>query len=831
MLSLATVRARWTSLLGTFVALGLGVTVLAMTALVLTSAEPEVPRRYAGTRVVVQSPAVDQSDGTFTPSRPWSQERTRELLRALAAVPGVDRAVPDRAFYAQPVIDGRPVGAPSPEPRGRNWSGTAFGPERLVAGGPPADEHQVVLDASLGLAPGSPVTLLTAAGPARYTVSGTASGTVPGTAPGALDAAAPGTVDPPSLYLSDRAAEALAPGVRVIGLVTAPRADVPAVAAAAASAVGGDGTVLHGAALTALEDRSAEKTRWIGLQILTATAGLTAFVSVFVVASTFAFAIVQRRREFGLLRTIGATPRQIARTVYAESLGVGVAAGGAGVLLGALLAPALGALMVEGGLEPAGFTVRFRALPLLGSFALGLVVALLGVWSASRRAARTAPLEALREAAVEHRPMTRGRWIAGGVSTALGLGLVVVAAGSESDSMINNALYAAMALIVGLMLFAPAVLPPIVRAVCRPLAGLRGATAAVARESAVTAVRRTASTAAPVLVTVGFAVLIAGLFQLRAGGYALEETVRQHATSVVTPQGTPGLSDAAVAAVPGGASLLPTRLYAGGTDHVGAVGMSEAAFRGARARMTVTSGSLDGLTGENTMVVKAGTAAWLGWTTGHRVPVTFEDGSTVDVTVVAEITDGSATASVLLTTRTVRAHDPSALTSVVHTAGATSSAVLAPLGARALSSAEYASRTTSEDDALVRIFLVVLIGTSLGYSCLAVANTLLMATAQRAGDFTVLRLSGATRRQVLRIVAVESTLVVGIGAALGLLIAVVTLAGVRSGLSARLGTRVDLALPWSTMALTTGLCLLLALLAGVLPSRAALRRPGARPAD
>lgn len=224
MLSLAAVRARWTSLLGTFVALGLGVTVLAMTALVLTSAEPEVPRRYAGTRVVVQSPAVDQSDGTFTPGRPWSRARTRELLHALAAVPGVAQAVPDRAFYAQPVIDGRPVGAPGPEPRGRNWSGTAFGPERLVAGGPPADEHQVVLDASLGLAPGSPVTLLTAAGPARYTVSGLVSGTVPG--------AAPGTVDPPSLYLSDRAAEALAPGVRVIGLVTAPGADVPAVAAA-----------------------------------------------------------------------------------------------------------------------------------------------------------------------------------------------------------------------------------------------------------------------------------------------------------------------------------------------------------------------------------------------------------------------------------------------------------------------------------------------------------------------------------------------------------------------------------------------------------------------
>ncbi|MFJ9460366.1 hypothetical protein ACIRST_35495 [Kitasatospora sp. NPDC101447] len=87
--------------------------------------------------------------------------------------------------------------------------------------------------------------------------------------------------------------------------------------------------------------------------------------------------------------------------------------------------------------------------------------------------------------------------------------------------MINNALHAAMAPIVGLALLLPAMVPPVVRAVWWPLSGLRGATGLVARESAPTAVRRTASTAVPVLVTVGFAVLIAGLFQLRATGYAL----------------------------------------------------------------------------------------------------------------------------------------------------------------------------------------------------------------------------------------------------------------------------------------------------------------------
>ncbi|MFJ8624813.1 FtsX-like permease family protein [Kitasatospora sp. NPDC093550] len=106
-----------------------------------------------------------------------------------------------------------------------------------------------------------------------------------------------------------------------------------------------------------------------------------------------------------------------------------------------------------------------------------------------------------------------------------------------------------------------------------------------------------------------------------------------------------------------------------------------------------------------------------------------------------------------------------------------------------------------------------------------------MHTAERAADFTVLRLSGATRRQVLRIVASASALAIGIGTTLGLLIAVVTLLGIRSGLSSRLGTDVNLNLPRSTMALTIGVCLAPALLSSVLPARMALRRTGARVRD
>ncbi|MFF7993983.1 FtsX-like permease family protein [Kitasatospora xanthocidica] len=172
----------------------------------------------------------------------------------------------------------------------------------------------------------------------------------------------------------------------------------------------------------------------------------------------------------------------------------------------------------------------------------------------------------------------------------------------------------------------------------------------------------------------------------------------------------------------------------------------------------------------------------------------------MELTVVAGITDDSTTASAPLTTDTGRAHDPSALTPSSTRAPPT------PVGR------------------LVRILLVILIDMWLGYTCLytclAIADTLLMATAERAAGFAVLRLSGATRRQVPGVVAAESALSVGIGTALGLAVALVTLAGLRS--------RIALDLPWSATALTLGVCLALAPAAGGLPARLALRRTGAR---
>ncbi|WP_203608083.1 ABC transporter permease, partial [Streptomyces anulatus] len=125
--------------------------------------------------------------------------------------------------------------------------------------------------------------------------------------------------------------------------------------------------------------------------LLGTAAGITLFVSAAVVASTFSFAVAQRRREFGLLRTAGATPGQIRRTVCAEAVLVGVLASAAGVWLGAGGAPLLVGRMTEAGLAPPWFALGDASWPLHTAFWAGVFVATAGALASCHRAGRTAP--------------------------------------------------------------------------------------------------------------------------------------------------------------------------------------------------------------------------------------------------------------------------------------------------------------------------------------------------------------------------------------------------------------------------------------------------------
>ncbi|MFC9680318.1 FtsX-like permease family protein [Streptomyces sp. NPDC056948] len=789
MISLATARERWTSFLGSFVAVALGVAVVTMSALVLLSDGTGVPRRLAGAPVLVQSPAGERTGGVFAENPPWAPERAEELRRELAELPGVAAAVSDRSFYAQVPGSEQRKG----ERQGHPWSSSALAAYGLSAGRPPTTKGEIVVDASLGHRPGEPVMVLTARGPQRFSVSG--------------------TMDGPGYYVTDRRAAELAGGVRAIGLVLEPGTDATRVADTARRTVGGDGTVLAGAARDALAPRQDEMTRWIGGQVLTAMALLSAFVTVFNVSSTFAFAVAQRRREFGLLRTIGATPRQVRRLVYGEALVVGVAGAGAGSIAGVALAPAMTGLLIDAGFQPVGFEVGIRWWVPAAAWALGVAVALAGAGAASRRASRVRPLEAMRVAAVDNRPMTRRRWITGLAATGLGAVCSVGTAFAGADGMVLLVLGAAMGLTAGPTLLLPVLAGPLTGALTRPLARRRGATAVLVRENMTTAVRRTSAAIAPVLATVAFAVLITSAVQTTQSADTTRQAAAVRAEAAVVPRGTPGLSDAAVARVEGTA-LLSTTVYGGeGRAPLSAAGVSPGFERAYRVRAPRG----------NTVVVTAAVAAAHGWREGRTAVLTFEDGRVGRLRVTA-VVDDAMPYQVFLPREPVRAHDPSALADVAYRTGPTPAGLPAGLGAEEVSVAAYAASDDAEEDRLVWHFTLILVTITAGYTMISVASTLLAATAGRTRDFRVLRLSGATPRQVLLTLAAETCCVVTLGGALGLVVAVPALFGTAHGLREELGLPVELAVAWPWVAGVITGCLLVATAATVLPARAALRR-------
>ncbi|MFJ8740394.1 FtsX-like permease family protein [Embleya sp. NPDC127516] len=806
--TLATLRERGTALLGSLLALVLGIAILTASALIQLTGGTPVPERYAGTPVLLHSAHGTDRDGEFAEPVPWSPERTGQLVRELAAIPGVREVVADRPFYAQAVSGGRPVGGRDGDERmGRGWSSTTLAPAPLVAGHAPRRADEIAVDAELGPRPGESITVLTASGPAAYTVSGTVRG--------------------PGYYVTDERARELAPGVRVLGVQLTDGADPRAVAAAARALARTDARVLTGADRRDLAPASARRTSWIGAQVIITMAGLAGFVTILVVAGTFAFGVNTRRRELALLRVIGADPGQVRRALYAEALLLGALGSATGVLIGVLGAPAVTGMLVDTGFEPAGFTIRVRTWIPAAVFVVGVGTALVAVWSASRRAARIDPLEALREAVVDERPIGRVRRIAGIASVALGGGCALASAFAAPTEMITWALATAVASISGATLLAPVFVAPLARALTRPFARRVGAGALLVRESACAAVGRTASTVAPVLATIAFVVLITGNTRTGAEAFADHASATTRASGAVVASGTPGLSDAAVAGVTGSAQLAST-VYAGPARlAVDAAGIDPHAFARTHDRLDPVRGTLADLVGPDTVAVTASTLAALGQPPSQEAEFTFADGRTRVLRIVAVLDDRADSHGVLLARDTLRAHDPDALTEVVHRTGGPAIVPGDPaataLGVREIGVAAYARRADAEEDRLIDVFTLLLVATTAGYTALAVGNTLLMAGACRVADFRVLRLSGATRRQVLWTVAGETTFVVVLGVLLGGLVAVPSLLGIRAGLAGALGTPVRLVVPWAPVTCAIVTCLAIALAASVLPARRAMR--------
>ncbi|MEV0563218.1 FtsX-like permease family protein [Dactylosporangium sp. NPDC050588] len=800
MLSVATqtLRARWASFAGVFVALSLGACLLATTGLTIAStvSDGRAPVWYARPAVVVTgsqtvSVTVDEGDGEHSTSstrtrRP--QQLPAGTAERLAALPGatvvVDRAVP--VDVAGVALEAHP------------WSSAGLHPYTIRDGHPPHADDEVALPEAVGARPGDRVEVSTPLGPRALLVAGIVTG-------------------PPAAYLTDQAAAALAEG-RVDAIA------VDGVTAAQVREIVGPGpAVLTGDRRAGAEADPGGDLLAAAASLLGTTAGVALFVSVFVVAGTFAFAVVQRRQELALLRAAGATPRQVRRLVLGESLIVGVVAGLAGCLAGLLVAPPFAAWLARSGFAPPGFTARFILWPLLAAFGVSLLVALAGAAVAARRAGKVRPIEALREAAAERRVMTAGRWVfgvlfLGGAAVLLA---VVPSLGGEAIALV---LLDAQLAITGIALLAPVFAPRLAWLAGLPVPGVA---AALARDNARTAVRRTASTVAPILVTVGIAAATFAATATLGDASERASAARVTAGSIALPSGSAGIPVASGAVGPSRAFVgVPTAqsvVYVSTDDYPEEF---DALYAGPGVdgvlRLPVRSGSVADLAGTDTVVAGAGLARAAGWRTGGTATLWLDDASPVQLRVVAVLEPSlDLDETVLLPWALRAAHAPRTGADAVYLTGSTLD------GARVVTAAEYFRSLNAAQRRLNHLALVAVLGMALVYTSIAIANTLVMATGARVRDLAVLRLGGATPRQVLAMIAVEALLVGATGVLLAGAVTAGMLAGLRAGL-AGLVADPRTVVPWTPIGVIAAVCVAITLVASLVPAALALRTPPGR---
>jgi putative ABC transport system permease protein len=813
-----TARARATSLAGSFVALALGVALLAAMALALASTADTArhPRWFARAGVVV---AGDDTVSVTTGSGDDRETQTATTVEGRAVPPALAARL--SRLPAARVLDyaGYASARGAPGDTVHPWAAASLHHYTWVSGGPPARPGQIVLTAPTGLGPGGRIVLQTAVGQRRFTVSGVIR-----------------TTAQAAFYATGAVAARLAGGrIGAVALTGPPGEPVAVLAAQARAASHGQPVRV----LTGDHRRDAEPDPDAGLfavaaSLLGTTSGLAGFVSVFVVASTFAYAVAARRREFGLLRTAGATPRQIRRLVLGEALAVGVLASAAGGVLGTVIAPPFARWLARSGIAPPDFTAHIIVWPVAVAFAIGLVIALLGAWLAARRAGRVRPAEALREAAVDRRAMTVSRWVIGVAALGGSVALAGVFATAHSADAASLILLVAMLLVLGCAMLAPVLIPPLVWLLTVPLAATPGATGMLARGSAVTAVRRTAATVAPILLTVGFAgSMLAGLDTFSGTGQAAAAS-RITAPAIVTPRGgAPGFADPAIAALraaPGVAAAVPvtdTTVYVRSSgdpedwtgQYVNGPGLARV------LRLPVVAGSLAGLTGTGTVAVPAGS-----WRLGQTATMWLADSTPVRLRVVAVLADQIDLEQTVLLPSALRAGhtsvpmastvylslSPGARLAAIRAAAAAGGGVVGPTSG-------YLTAANAENDRINRLAMIAILGMALAYTAIAIANTLVMATGDRVRELATLRLSGATPGQVLRLIGVEACLVSGIGTLLAAAVTAATVAGLRHGLLG-LAPSVRVVIPWLPLAGIALACLVIAVLASLIPAALVLRR-------
>ncbi len=533
-------------------------------------------------------------------------------------------------------------------------------------------------------------------------------------------------------------------------------------------------------------DRARVREGYVGAAtLLGMSVMLAVFLTVFIVSTTFGFTVVQRRRELGLLRLVGAQRGYVCLMLVCEAGLLGVLGTAIGVPIGLLGTWAQSALLIELDMLPSWFDAPWDQGAMWAAMIVGVSTALVGVLTAAWRASRVSALEALTESPKAMRVMTAWRWF-WGLSAAACTVVLVIAAQAARD-LVAGLMIGLIVMIGGsiaLSQLSPIVVPLAGRL---PAAILRGNLIAdLARAGVLHAVRRSAATAAPLIVLVGLVVGLWGTFGSLAKAVGVEQERLITADLVVTGDAVPAGPGIAVASPQ---TAVPAAVTRGKrTVYSEAIGIDPAAYQQTH-KLRPRKGSLDRLSGR-TIAIGPGMAAE-GYKLGSTLTIALGNRK-IPVTVVAIMPETLDVSENFFIPRTLLPAGGRTETLIKVVPGNSSHTGMT-IKEWAEAKGEAQQRSNSG-------LFAALMGLAGIYTAVAVVNAVVMSTADRRREFALARMAGLTRSQVVAVALVESTAVVVIGVLLGSLVAGAALAGIAAGpygLAA-------LAIPWRLLGLILG---------------------------
>ncbi|MFC4555564.1 ABC transporter permease [Georgenia faecalis] len=776
-LILTGLRHRAAALTAIIVAAGLGSALLVLSGAMFEtgirlSAPPE---RVGGADLaVIGDPSytmLDRAGGETTDHRPFPERHRlpEAVVDEAARIRGVAEAVPIRFYDSVAQSSARASTLTA-----QSWASVAVSGLTVPQGATPRAGEVVLTAAAAG------TLAVTDGDSVALTIAGrTSTVHVAGVIGGPADAA--------TVFLTDDAGGP-GDGIDALGVVLAPGADEASVRRALESEIG-DVRVLGGDARGAAEDPAVSASRVPTIVIGAVFGGIVLTVLATVASGIVALSVRQRSREISLLRATGATGRQARALLVGEATIAGVLGALAGLTVGIPLAHALFAVMRRSGLVPDGLQLRVGLVP----FAIAVAATSLVIWWAARLAARPArrsrAIDALREADLPAGRVGVTRRLLGGLFALGAIALAVITCLMPPSLVSATAGPAALVGAISAALLAPVHLR-LGLALLHPVAGGRRGLGGLAHanvRSRLVALS-TITGAAALVVGVGAGNLLSQALLTTAAAEAQVETITARAVIRAAGGITPEQA-AEVAALPevAAASRFVTsggwieQPYDGShRDRPWSLRGLDGAQAHAVIGNEVVTGDLAALDGPS-LALPHRAAEDLGVRVGDTVGVRFGDGARADLRVVATYEDLPGYEHLLLPADLLAEHTTARAPTTVLVAPASGTSPAALMSALDDAVAGSPGIVVGDRDALdatlqqglnvnalINTLMLLVV---LAYAMIAVVNTVAVSTLGRRRELALLRLAGATRRQVRRLLLAETALAAATGLAVGLVVA------------------------------------------------------------